>query len=591
MTTTEKEAIATPATGLLVYDTDFNTFYYWDGTAWVAVGAGSSEFWRIHDVSGDTFVKTANDASTPSGAITAQLGNLGANFVDQIIFQADNSSSFLFGVSAAPDTVQAGGILFLYSGDGTTYSGNVFLGTGIGTIGSGNIFLTTEDNSDKATENNYGTINLTTGDLVIVENTPGDDPPFGLPRWYCRDGLFQLEWNGSTAWETDINNAGGQILTPPGSVPDTWTFTNYGSDYPSDSAWDGTGCMTFSGISVCIDRCPPNPTATAPGIFLTTGSSTGLYGFGGKIVLQTGSGSQDNDSAPSEYATFRGGDIELRTGNATSLPQGFPDGCGAGNIILLPGQGISGDGSFPAGNSFVHGGKGPAAGSAFVIGGEGNGSGAGDSYIQGGPSKEQEGDTPGHVYILGGDYFFEEPEQTLYQGGHVYVRGGGGQYLDPNPNAPVTGGNVWIAGGQGSTNLGKIIVGQDGSNTIFSLLFQSDNTNLCGFKAPSGGINQTWSLPATSGAEGEYLARGSGDTTVWAPQPTYTLCFDDTDLSSGILSVTHNLDFYPVLIQIYDNNGLMCMPDQIQLTGDDTASIDFSTYGTLEGTWCLIVKR
>lgn len=35
MTTTERTAIATPATGLQVYDTDLNSIWYYNGTAWV----------------------------------------------------------------------------------------------------------------------------------------------------------------------------------------------------------------------------------------------------------------------------------------------------------------------------------------------------------------------------------------------------------------------------------------------------------------------------------------------------------------------------------------------------------------------------
>src|SRR6186997_2969105 len=34
MTTAQRIAISTPATGLLVYDTSLNLFYYFDGTAW-----------------------------------------------------------------------------------------------------------------------------------------------------------------------------------------------------------------------------------------------------------------------------------------------------------------------------------------------------------------------------------------------------------------------------------------------------------------------------------------------------------------------------------------------------------------------------
>jgi len=41
MTTSQKNAITTPATGLIVYDTDLLSFYQYNGTAWTIVGGGS----------------------------------------------------------------------------------------------------------------------------------------------------------------------------------------------------------------------------------------------------------------------------------------------------------------------------------------------------------------------------------------------------------------------------------------------------------------------------------------------------------------------------------------------------------------------
>ena len=40
MTTTQRVAIATPADGLLVYDTDKEAFYYWDNSVWNRLGSG-----------------------------------------------------------------------------------------------------------------------------------------------------------------------------------------------------------------------------------------------------------------------------------------------------------------------------------------------------------------------------------------------------------------------------------------------------------------------------------------------------------------------------------------------------------------------
>src|ERR1700749_3905541 len=49
MRTTNRTAITSPATGLIVYDTDLNQFYFWNVTAWTAVptGANANNYWTL----------------------------------------------------------------------------------------------------------------------------------------------------------------------------------------------------------------------------------------------------------------------------------------------------------------------------------------------------------------------------------------------------------------------------------------------------------------------------------------------------------------------------------------------------------------
>jgi hypothetical protein len=67
----------------------------------------------------------------------------------------------------------------------------------------------------------------------------------------------------------------------------------------------------------------------------------------------------------------------------------------------------------------------------------------------------------------------------------------------------------------------------------------------------------------------------------------YSVTFDNTDLVSGVLTVTHNLgEQYPSNITVYDNNdNPIVSPDEIDATSTTAMDIDLSSFGTLTGTW------
>jgi hypothetical protein len=46
MTTAERAAISTSATGLMVYDTDEQSFFYWEGISWFRLGIPSDAEWN-----------------------------------------------------------------------------------------------------------------------------------------------------------------------------------------------------------------------------------------------------------------------------------------------------------------------------------------------------------------------------------------------------------------------------------------------------------------------------------------------------------------------------------------------------------------
>ena len=71
MTTTQRDAIASPATGLEIYNTTTNKFNYYNGTNWTAVGVGTNRF--IHAKVGGTLVGVGTNSDIVFG--TKIVGN------------------------------------------------------------------------------------------------------------------------------------------------------------------------------------------------------------------------------------------------------------------------------------------------------------------------------------------------------------------------------------------------------------------------------------------------------------------------------------------------------------------------------------
>lgn len=63
--------------------------------------------------------------------------------------------------------------------------------------------------------------------------------------------------------------------------------------------------------------------------------------------------------------------------------------------------------------------------------------------------------------------------------------------------------------------------------------------------------------------------------------------FDNGDLSTGVLTITHTLGLtapYIIDVTIFDNNGKKVFPDDV--TGaTNTVVVDLTSFGTLTGNW------
>jgi hypothetical protein len=105
MTEAQKTAIATPATGLLVYQTDATAgFYYYNGTAWVSFSSGaagttdSSQLQKITE-DGNTGWRILGRDTAKHGTIGIDAIDLSKNLYNNNIFGATGQSSFATGAN------------------------------------------------------------------------------------------------------------------------------------------------------------------------------------------------------------------------------------------------------------------------------------------------------------------------------------------------------------------------------------------------------------------------------------------------------------------------------------------------------------
>ena len=187
LTTAQRSAISSPATGLLVYDSDENHFYYYDGSSW----------FTIYD--GDVAINDLSDASSDEKSIflgySAGVNDDGANYNTCIGYKAaffntsgtfNNSLGYnsLYSNSSGQNNV-AIGAFSLYSN--TTGSKNVALGNNTNYFnqeGSQNVMLGNEAGKGTAVHNKSGDVfigyqagyNETGSNKLYIENSNSSTP-------------------------------------------------------------------------------------------------------------------------------------------------------------------------------------------------------------------------------------------------------------------------------------------------------------------------------------------------------------------------------------------------------------------------------
>jgi hypothetical protein len=191
MTTAQRNNIAAPATGLLVFDSDLNRFYFFNGTNWGEIGAITPKF--IADADGNTSVHTETNSNEDMIRFS-----LGGNEKWRMVgnrFEINSSNLFL-GYDAGSSTTSGLENTFVGKSTGASNSAgasNSFLGyrAGFGnTVGDNNAYLGYEAGSANTTGNS----NTFLGSLAGNSNTTGNFNTF----LGCRSGQYNTTSEGNT---------------------------------------------------------------------------------------------------------------------------------------------------------------------------------------------------------------------------------------------------------------------------------------------------------------------------------------------------------------------------------------------------------
>jgi hypothetical protein len=128
MTATEMGNIASPATGLMVFNTTENSFYYWNGSTWTAINAGGGNWVETADslmriVGTDTIMTITNSGDIGIGNTNPKAGpgydrtfHIGGANVSQFEVAGNTPSVVQAQISAST----VGGVLQLYTAEQPT---------------------------------------------------------------------------------------------------------------------------------------------------------------------------------------------------------------------------------------------------------------------------------------------------------------------------------------------------------------------------------------------------------------------------------------------------------------------------------------
>lgn len=269
MTTAQRTAIATPATGLLVYDTTLGAFLYWDGVAWRLMAYSGG--WLL---AGNTV-----NGTEKLGSLNAQPLRVYTNNVERMRIAGTGNGEVVLNQPGAFGYF-AGDIFSVYT-NGANYALNGYLS------GTGNGIAVYGENTSTGTNSSTGLFIATgAGYGVYADATAANRP-----------GIFGAS---SAATGTGVVGLGNNLAT-------YYTLTSgSGGAFTSNNAGVyGFGSVAAATGGVFVGNNTTASTLVGGTGIAATGTNTGVYGKANNTGNNTWGGYFINGSA-TDYAYVGG---------------------------------------------------------------------------------------------------------------------------------------------------------------------------------------------------------------------------------------------------------------------------------------------
>lgn len=270
MTTAQRTAISSPANGLLVYDTDFNAFFYYESSAWSRMGQESRNNYKLIQSAADLA-----DELTAGGGTKYELDAstyYEVNGTISLAYPIDLNDAYISGLDANEDKlVKTGGNMFESTAGGGAIRNLTLVGVGatiFNMTGAGTETLLFQNCivavANPATTDNFGTLstfNIVFFNIINVAYMDGG-VTFNNISNVLLSNVAWFETNGGT-YETYtgtfdlIQKVSGFMKVPSGAT---------GIDVSSDPTVTKGSilAMPFSGAGTYVNG-------------YTTGSYSGYY--------------------------------------------------------------------------------------------------------------------------------------------------------------------------------------------------------------------------------------------------------------------------------------------------------------------------